>query len=554
MTSPQPVARRRSRRAGDSGRTAAAPSSQGLSHRQILAILSGLMLGMFLAALDQTIVSTAMRTIADHLNGQTAQAWATTAYLVTSTVTTPLYGKLSDIYGRKPFYLFAIVVFVVGSMLCGQVHSIYELALWRGLQGIGAGGLMSLAFAIIGDVVPPRERARYQAYIMSVFATSSVLGPVLGGFFAGHQTLLGVNGWRWIFYLNVPVGIAAFAVVQRNLRLPFVRRDGRIDFLGATLLVSCVVPLLLLAEKGREWGWGSTMSVGLLVVSLVSLAVFLPWEKRMGEDAILPLRVFSNAVFRVVSGVGFLIGAGMFGGMIMLPLYLQIVKGSSPTRAGLQTIPLMVGMIAASQLAGRIMQRTGRYKVFPIVGTALAAVGMLLMSRLGVDTSMTEISVYMVVLGVGLGLSMQMLIIAVQNALPPQDMGLSTSSATFFRAMGSTFGTSVALAVLFGTVLGNIRERLAAAHLPEASVKGGSLDNTSALLSRLPSPVKRLVLEGFADSMDTVFLVTAATLLVAFVGTFFIKEVPLRMQAGIAAREAEEESELARAEAASAVV
>jgi EmrB/QacA subfamily drug resistance transporter len=534
--------------------TAQAPTSPGLSHRQILAILSGLMLGMFLASLDQTIVSTAMRTIADHLNGQTAQAWATTAYLVTSTVSTPLYGKLSDLYGRKPFYLFAIVVFVTGSMLCGQAHSIYELALWRGVQGIGAGGLMSLAFAIIGDVVPPRERARYQAYIMSVFATSSVLGPVLGGFFAGHDHLLGADGWRWIFYINVPVGVAAFLVVLRNLHLPSLRRPGRIDYVGAGLMITAVVPLLLLAEKGREWGWGSTLSLSMLALSVVSLALFVPWEHRMGEEAILPLRVFGNAVFRVVSLVGFLIGAGMFGGMIMLPLFLQIVKGQSPTQAGLQTIPLMVGMITASQTAGRIMQRTGRYRVFPIVGTALAGIGMLLMSRLGVDTSMTEVSVYMVVLGVGLGLSMQMLIIAVQNALPPQDMGLSTSSATFFRAMGSTFGTSVALAVLFSTVLGNIKDRLVAAHLPTAGLKAGSLDNTTALLAELPAPVRRIVLEGFADSMDTVFLVTAGTLLVAFVGTFFVKEVPLRMQGGLAARRSEEEADLARAEAASAVV
>jgi EmrB/QacA subfamily drug resistance transporter len=529
---------------------------KGLSHRQILAILSGLMLGMFLASLDQTIVSTAMRTIADRLDGQTAQAWATTAYLVTSTVSTPLYGKLSDIYGRKPFYLFAIVVFVAGSMLCGQVHSIYELAVWRAVQGLGAGGLMSLAFAIIGDVVSPRERARYQAYIMSVFATSSVLGPVLGGFFAGHQTLLGFDGWRWIFYLNVPVGVAAFLVVSRNLRLPVVRRAHSIDYLGATLLVGSVVPLLLVAEKGREWGWGSGLTLALLATSLLSLAVFVPWEKRIGEDAILPLRVFGNSVFRVTSVVGFLVGAGMFGGMIMLPLYLQIVRGESPTRAGLLMIPLMLGMMTASMTSGRIMQRTGRYKVFPVVGTGVVTLGMLLLSTLKFDTPLPEVMAFMVVLGLGLGMSMQMLIIAVQNALPPEDMGLSTSSATFFRAMGSTFGTSVALAVLFSTVLGNIRERMVEAHLPAAVIArmhAGSLDNTTTLLAKLPPSIKRLVLEGFSDSMHTVFLVMAATLLPAFVGTFFIKEVPLRLHGGLQSQ-ADDEADLARAEAATAVV
>lgn len=533
-------------------RRPAAPQTSGLSHRQILAILSGLMLGMFLASLDQTIVSTAMRTIADKLDGQTAQAWATTAYLVTSTVSTPLYGKLSDIYGRKPFYLFAIVVFVVGSVLCGQAHSIYELAAYRALQGLGAGGLMSLAFAIIGDIVAPRERARYQAYIMSVFATSSVLGPVLGGFFAGHSSLLGVDGWRWIFYLNVPIGIAAFLVVSRNLRLPFVREQRSIDYTGAGLLVASVVPLLLVAEKGREWGWGSQLTVGLLVLSAVSLAVFVPWEKRLGEDAILPLRIFSNSVFNVTAFVGFLLGAGMFGGLVMLPLYMQIVRQQTPTHAGLQMIPLMVGMMTSSLTAGRVMQRTGRYKVLPIFGTAIALVGMLLFSTVTIDTSINVVMAYMVVVGAGLGLSMQMLIIAVQNALPASDMGLSTSSATFFRAMGSTFGAAIALSVLFSTVLGNIRDRFTAAHVPTAflnQVKPGSLDNTTQLLGSLPPALRRLVLEGFADSMHTVFLVVAAIMVPAFLGTFFIKEIPLREQSGLDAAQLDDDA-LLRAETA----
>jgi EmrB/QacA subfamily drug resistance transporter len=524
-----------------------APPTSGPTHRQILAILSGLMLGMFLASLDQTIVSTAMRTIADRLDGQTAQAWATTAYLVTSTVSTPLYGKLSDIYGRKPFYVFAIVVFVVGSVLCGQAHSIYELAAFRALQGLGAGGLMSLAFAIIGDVVAPRERARYQAYIMTVFATSSVLGPVLGGYFAGHTTLLGIDGWRWIFYLNVPVGIAAVLVVMRNLHLPRRRSDHGIDYLGAAALVASVVPILLVAEKGREWGWGSGTTLGLLALSAVSLAIFVPWERRLGDDAILPLRIFSVPVFRVTSLVAFLLGAGMFGSLVLMPLYLQIVKGSSPTTAGLQMIPFMVGMMGASLTSGRVMRRTGRYRTLPIVGTAVALVGNLLFATLTADTPLPQVMTYMVVMGAGLGMSMQMLMIAAQNALPPQDMGLSTATTTFFRSMGATFGAAVALAVLFSTVLGNIRGRMVDAGIPSVfldHVNAKSLDNTDKLLKLLPPQVQHVVLSGFADSMRTVFVVMACTMVPAFVGTWFIKEEPLREHSPM---------EMARLEEASAV-
>jgi EmrB/QacA subfamily drug resistance transporter len=511
--------------------THAAPTTPGVTHRQILAILSGLMLGMFLASLDQTIVSTAMRTIADRLDGQTAQAWATTAYLVTSTVSTPLYGKLSDIYGRKPFYLVAIVVFLVGSVLCGQAHSIYELAVFRGLQGIGGGGLLSLAFAIIGDVVAARERARYQAYFMSVFAGSSVLGPVLGGYFAGHATLLGFDGWRWIFYLNIPIGLAAFAVVMRNLRLPVHRSDHGIDYLGGAALVASVVPILLVAEKGREWGWGSTTTLALLGLSAVSLAVFLPWERHLGDDAILPLRIFSDPVFGLTSLITFLLGAAMFGGMVLMPLYLQIVKGSSPTQAGLQMIPFMIGMMGASLAAGRVMRRTGRYRVFPIIGTAVALIGCVLFATMTADTPLPQVMAYMVVLGMGLGMSVQMLMIAAQNALPPQDMGLSTATTTFFRSMGGTFGAAVALAVLFSTVLGNIRGRMVDAGLPSASlqqVNAKSLDNIAKLLHLLPENVRHLVLAGFADSMRTVFVVLACTMVPACIATWFVKEQPLR--------------------------
>ncbi|MDX6266932.1 MAG: hypothetical protein QOD70_1672, partial [Frankiales bacterium] len=503
-----------------------------------------------LAALDQTIVSTAMRTIADKLDGQTAQAWVTTAYLVTSTVSTPLYGKLSDLYGRKPFYLFAIVTFLVGSVLCGQAHSIYELAAYRALQGLGAGGLLSLAFAIIGDLVAPRERAKYQAYFTSVFATSSVLGPVLGGFLAGQATILGITGWRWIFYVNVPIGLAAFYVVWRNLALPRKRTEHRIDYLGAALLSSTVVPFLLLAEKGPDWGWTSGTSLTMIAIGFVSLGLFIPRQSRLGEDAILPLRIFRDRVFSVVSVVATLVGMVMFGGLVLMPLYLQIVRGESPTRAGLMLTPFMLGLMGSSLVTGRVMQRTGRYKIFPIFGTAILFFGMLLFSTLKVDTPIWQAMVYMVVVGIGLGLTMQMLVISVQNSLPPQDMGLSTSAVTFFRSMGGTLGAAVALAVLFGTVLGNIKERLADSPYKALAgqVTGAKLDNTSNLLASMPAPVKRLVLEGYADSMHTVFLVVAVLAIPAFVLTFFIKEVPLRASGGIAA--AKEDGELAMAETA----
>jgi EmrB/QacA subfamily drug resistance transporter len=533
------------------------PPAGGLTHRQILTVLSGLMLGMFLASLDQTIVSTAMRTIADKLDGQTQQAWVTTAYLVTSTVSTPLYGKLSDLYGRKPFYLFAISVFVAGSILCGFAHSIYELAAYRALQGIGAGGLMSLAFAIVGDMVPPRERGRYQGYFMSVFATSSVLGPVLGGWFAGQGAIAGIDGWRWIFYINVPIGILALVVVSKVLHTPTRRSEHRIDYLGAGLLTAAVVPVLLLAEKGHEWGWTSSTSLILIAITVVALGLFVPRERQMGEEAILPLRVFSNRIFTVSSTVAFLVGIGMFGGLTSVPLYLQIVHGESPTKAGLQMIPFMVGIIASSFTTGRIMSRTGRYKIFPILGTAVMGVAMLLFSTLTVDTPIPQAMAFMVIMGAGLGLSMQTLVISVQNALPPRDMGIATSSVTFFRSMGGTFGVAAALALLFGSLAGNIRDRAVAAHLPPeiiAKFKSATSLNDTSIINTLPPAIRRVVLEGFADSMHTVFLTTFFMLIPAFVLSFFIKEQPLRSMGGLAAQRAEAETAENRAKAETAVL
>ncbi|HET8642216.1 MAG TPA: MDR family MFS transporter, partial [Pseudonocardiaceae bacterium] len=369
---------------------AAAPRSGELSHRQILTILAGLMMAMLLAALDQTIVATAIRTIADDLNGLSLQAWATTAYLITATITTPLYGKLSDLYGRKPLILVAMSVFLVGSVLCGMTGSMLELAVFRAVQGLGAGGLFSLVLAIIADIVPPRERARYQGYILAVFGTASVLGPVVGGFFAGSEEILGITGWRWVFLVNVPVGLVALLVVTRVLNIPHVRREHRIDWPGAIALAVALVPLLLVAEQGREWGWTSARSLAMFAIGAIGLVAFVLAERRIGDDALIPLRFFANSTFSVSSAVNVLIGMGMFGGLAAVPLYLQIVKGATPTEAGLMLLPMTVGIMTGSVISGQAIARTGRYKILPVAGTAIMVVGLLLFSRVGVDTPLWQ--------------------------------------------------------------------------------------------------------------------------------------------------------------------
>lgn len=530
-----------------------------MTHNQIMLILSGLLLGMFLAALDQTIVSAAMRTIADKLNGQTNQAWATTAYLVTSTVSTPLYGKLSDMYGRKKFYLFAISIFLVGSVLSGTAHSMIELAGFRAVQGLGAGGLMALAFAIIGDIVPPRERARYQGYFMAVFGLSSVAGPVLGGLLAGQNTLLGVDGWRWVFYVNIPIGIVALSVVSRYLNIPHVRREHKVDYLGAALLVLGVTSLLLVAEQGRSWGWGSGKALSLYVIGAVLLAGFVWVERQVGDEAILPLKMFRSPVFSVASLLNFIIGMGMFGGIICLPLYMQIVKGFSPTRSGLSLLPLMLGLMVVAMGSGIFTSKTGRYKIFPIVGTGVLVVALLGLSRISYTTSYLHLVPLMFLVGAGLGCCMQTLVLATQNAVPPSQMGVATASATFFRSMGGTFGTAVFLTIFFSGATNKVGSNIqAAAQSPQfqqalrdpansviakalqamKSGVGGQLNDTSflqhgALVLREP------FLAGFAGAMDRVFLVAAFVVLPAFVLSFFLKEVKLRMESGLEAQAAE---------------
>jgi EmrB/QacA subfamily drug resistance transporter len=439
-------------------RSSPSPAPGSFTHRQIVTILLGLMLGVLLAALDQTIVSTAIRTIADDLHGLSLQAWATTAYLITATISTPLYGKLSDLYGRKPFFLTAISIFIIGSVLCTFSTSMYQLAAFRAVQGLGAGGLISLAFAIIGDIVPPRERARYQGYFLAVFGAASVVGPLAGGAFAGAASIMGFAGWRWVFLVNVPIAVAALIVVYKVLNIPHTPREHHIDWPGALTLTVGVIPILLVAEQGRDWGWASASAIGCYLIAAAGLSAFIMAERRIGDDALLPLRLFRNGVFSLTSAAGLIIGTGMFGGLILLPQYLQIVKGISPTEAGLRLLPLMGGIMAASLGSGQLTSRTGRYKIFPVWGTALMTAALLLLYfRLDVDTSLLEVEIYMALFGLGLGGCLQTLIMAAQNAVPARDMGVATASATFFRQMGGTLGVAVFLSILFSTAGGKCR-------------------------------------------------------------------------------------------------
>jgi EmrB/QacA subfamily drug resistance transporter len=544
----QSTARTSSAERRDARAAAAAPDASGVfTHRQIVTILAGLMLGMFLAALDQTVVSTAIRVIADDLQGFDLQAWATTAFLITSTITTPLYGKLSDLYGRRPFYLFAIGVFVLGSMLCGLADSMYSLAAYRALQGIGAGGLMSLALAIIGDIVPPRERSKYQGYFMAVFGTSSVLGPVIGGFLAGQDSLLGITGWRWIFYVNVPLGLLAFVVVMRVLHLPHQRREHRIDWPGALALITCLVPLLIVAEQGRTWGWDSGRALLCYAVGAVGLAAFVLAERAYGDDALLPPRLFRNRSFAIGSLSSVVLGAGMFGGILLLPLYLQIVQGSSPTVAGLQMIPLVAGIMTGAMSSGITIGRTGRYKAFPLVGTLFIVTALVSMSFIvGADASVWALVPFMVLMGLGLGFNFQPVILAVQNAVSPREMGVATSSVAFFRQMGGTIGVAAFLSILFTRLPTDIGDavqdsiRTSPELAPQFQQLGagsaGTLDDTS-FIQELPDALALPFEVGFSTSMGLVFLVAAAVVALGFFLLLFLPQLALGDKSGIQARQ-----------------
>ena len=479
-----------------------------MSHRQILLVIYGLMAGMFLSPLDQTVVGTAIRTIGDDLHGLDQQAWVTTAYMITSTIMVPIYGKLSDVFGRRPLYLFGIAVFIVGSLLSSFSTSMIELAAFRAFQGIGAGALMSLPLAIMGDILAPRERAKYQGFFLAIFGVSAVLGPLLGGVFAGASEIFGIAGWRWVFLINVPIGIIAISMVFAFLHLPKIgdRAKPRIDWWGAAAVIVALVPFLLVAEQGRTWGWDSTASIACYVIGALGLIAFLLIERRMGEDAIIPLKLFRSGTFSMATGLGFLIGFGMFGAMLTLPLYLQIVVGLTPTASGFAMLPMVLGLMVSSIGSGQLISRTGKYRWLPTIGIALVAAGYGLLTMLRVDSSIWLLSGIMVLVGLGLGMVQQALTLATQGAVEPRDMGVATSAATFFRQIGGTLGTAVLLSILFSVMPTHINTAMAdktqlsaaldAAMNPAVADKANNKGVMDQMWSKIVDPIEKGTQEG----------------------------------------------------------
>lgn len=491
--------------------TQTAPSTGAvMSHRQILLVIYGLMAGMFLSALDQTVVGTAIRTIGDDLHGLDQQAWVTTAYLITSTIATPIYGKLSDIFGRRPLIIFAISIFVAGSLASSFSTSMLMLAAFRAIQGIGAGGLMSLPLAIMGDMLAPRERAKYQGYFLAVFGVSSVIGPLVGGLLSGAPQILFITGWRWVFLINVPIGAAALLMVLAFLHLPrFGTRSVRIDWWGATAVVATLVPLLLVAEQGRTWGWGSAGSIACYVVGGLGLIGFLIAETLMKDDAIIPLKLFRSRVFSMATILGVLVGFGMFGALLTLPLYLQVVTGLSATASGFATLPMVLGLMIAAITSGQIVSRTGKYRIFPITGTAFTSAGFFFMTTLTIDKPLWYLMIGMFLIGLGLGQLMQTLTLASQNSVQPKDMGVATSASTFFRQIGGTLGTAILLSVLFSSLPGNIltatEDKATLTSAVDAALTPSVADKASnaAIMKQLWNPIVNPIKSQVQAQLDT---------------------------------------------------
>jgi EmrB/QacA subfamily drug resistance transporter len=501
---------------------ATSPPATGdyLSHRQILVVMSGLMAGMFLAALDQSIVGVALPKITSELGGLDKLSWVVTAYLLTSTAATPLWGKISDLRGRRPVFQATIVVFLIGSLICAFAGNIEVMILGRAVQGLGGGGLMSLALAVIGDVIPPRERGKYQGLFGAVFGVSSVAGPLLGGLFT--DTL----GWQWIFLINIPIGIAALVVTSLALKLHHVRREASVDYLGAATIVVSVTSLILyLSWAGPDLGWTSTLGIGLLVTA-VGCALLFAFVETRAKEPILPPELFRHWTF--VSNILFamIMGVGMFGGLIYLPIYLQAVKGMSATESGLAMLPLMVGIFATSIGGGQIMARTGRYKWMPITGSLVVGGALVALSQLELDTSYLMLAVIMFFFGAGLGLTMQVVVTAVQNSVDRRNMGAATAAVAFFRTMGGAIGTA-----LFGAIL-NIRlgHYLEQIVPPAAAGQLGSVAasaNDVSAIQSLAEPVKTWVLTAFTAAMDDVFLVAVPFMAVGFLIALTMREKPL---------------------------
>ncbi|KKI22423.1 MFS transporter permease [Leucobacter sp. Ag1] len=481
-----------------------------MSHRQILFVIYGLMAGMFLSSLDQTIVGTAIRTIGDDLHGLDQQAWVTTAYLITSTISVPIYGKLSDIFGRRPLFIFGISVFILGSVLSTFSTSMIMLAGFRAFQGIGAGALMSLPLAIMADILAPRERAKYQGYFFAVFGVSSLIGPLVGGLFAGADQILWIAGWRWVFLINLPIGIIALAMVIAFLHLPKVAKheNPRIDWWGATAVIVALVPLLLVAEQGREWGWASAGAIACYVIGGVGAIAFVLIEIAMKNDAIIPMRLFRSNPFSMATVIGVLVGFGMFGAMMTIPLYMQIVIGLNPTESGLAMLPMVLGLMISSMAAGQITARTGKYGFFPRTGTIVTAAGFLVLAFVTDTTPVWYLMAGMFVVGLGLGQLMQSLTMASQNAVEAPDMGVATSAATFFRQIGGTLGTAIMLSVLFTLLPTNIQHATADRHTLDAGLNAAlnptvaSTPANRAIMDQMWNPIVDPIKKNVQAQLD----------------------------------------------------